>query len=360
VRARVAAVLVPVVLIAGGARAQVVRGVVVDGVSQGPLYGAMVAVYDTAGNGIAGAFTDDSGRFAVRLPAAGRYRLRVERVGYASAPAVEFTVRTGETIVEHLDAATAVVRLPTDTVTVGSRCVIGPSEGVKTAALWEEARKVLFASQLAGEERTVAAVRKRWWRSLDGTSLNVRRDSTVVDSVDLAQPFRTLVTPDDLERYGYGVLNERGDSALAGPDAHVLLSESFAHSHCFHVRLDSDKHAGMIGLAFEPARKVSFPEVTGVLWLDSASARLRYVEFRHTNLYPEVSPLRYGGRMDFMELGGGVWIVGRWYIRLPVVANGPNGSAEMRFLSGAHVTRFHEEGGEVLRATVHAQAAAAP
>ena len=343
-----------IALAARGARAQVVRGDVADGGTQAPLSGTLVVVVDSTGGRVGGAITNDSGRFAIRLPHAGHYKLRAERIGYASGTFVQFDAAEGETVVQHLSAATAVAVLPTDTIIAGNRCVVRPMEGVKTAALWEEARKVLYASQITGDEQLVWSVRKRWWRSLDGTSLNIRKDSTVVDSTIFDRPFRTEVTPDDLAKYGYGIINERGDSALTGPDADVLLSDAFARTHCFNVRLYSDKHAGLVGLAFEPARKVHFPEVTGVLWLDSASARLRFVEFRHTNMYPEVSPLKYGGRMDFDELPGGLWIVKRWYIRLPVVASGPmgRGGAEFQFMAGPHVARFHEEGGEVVEAHV--------
>jgi len=343
-----------VALTARGARAQVIRGDVADGATQAPLYGTLVVVIDSAGARIAGAITNDSGRFAIRLPRAGHYRLRAERIGYVSGAFIPFDVGEGETVVQHLTAATAVAVLPTDTVVAGNRCVVRPTEGRQTAALWEEARKVLYASEITGQDQMVWSIRKRWFRSLDGLSLAIRRDSTVIDSATFDRPFRTQVTPDDLARYGYGVLNEHGDSALTGPDADVLLSDAFARTHCFNVRLDSAKHAGLVGLAFEPSRKVHFPEVTGVLWLDSATARLRFVEFRHTNLFPEVSPLKYGGRMDFDELPGGLWIVRKWYIRLPVVANGPMGAggAEFQYMGSPHVARFHEEGGEVLQARV--------
>ena len=343
-----------VALAARDARAQVVRGDVADGATQAPLFGTLVVVVDTNGARVGGAITNDSGRFAIRLPHAGHFKLRAERIGYISGAYVPIDVGEGETVVQHLSAATAVAVLPTDTIVAGNRCVVRPTEGVKTAALWEEARKVLYASEITGQEQMVWSIRKRWFRSLDGASLAVRKDSTVVDSTIFDRPFRTEVTPDDLAKYGYGIKNDRGDSALTGPDADVLLSDAFARTHCFNVRLDGDKHAGLVGLAFEPARKVHFPEVTGVLWLDSVTAQLRFVEFRHTNLYPQVSPLKYGGRMDFAELPGGLWIIKRWYIRLPVIANGPVGAggAEFQFMAGPHVARFHEEGGEVLQARV--------
>ena len=341
---------------ARGAAGQVVRGNVVDGGTSAPLYGALVIAYDSAGARVAGTTSNDSGRYALRLPAAGHFKVRAERIGYLSGAPVPFDVAAGETVVRDLRAASAVVVLPTDTVMAEARCVVRPTEGAKTATLWEEARKVLYASQLTERDRLVHAIRRRWWRTLDGTSLIIRKDSIKIDSVTLVHPFETPVSPEELAKHGYGVLNEMHDSALAGPDADVLLSDAFARTHCFQVRLDADKHKGQVGLAFEPARSVHFPEVTGVLWLDSASARLRSVEFRHTNLYPEVAPFRYGGRMDFDELPGGVWIVRRWYIRLPVVANGPTGGGggvEMRYMGGTpHVARFHEEGGEVLSAQV--------
>jgi hypothetical protein len=351
----IAAVLLTTMLAAaaGRAAAQVVRGDVQDAATHEPLYGAIVVAYDSAGARVGGTFTDDSGRFALRLPAGGSYQLRAERIGYASGAAVPFVIAPGATVVRHLVASSAVVLLPTDTVIGESRCVVRATEGAQTAALWEEARKALYASQIADQDRLVFAVRRRWWTRVDATGAVMRVDSTRIDSVTLAQPFASPATPEELAANGYGIGGAQHDSVYAGPDADVLLSDAFARTHCFAMRLDSDKHPGLVGLAFEPSRKVHFAEVTGVIWLDSATARLRFVEFRHTNLFPEVSPRHYGGRIDFEELPGGAWIIRRWYIRLPVVANGPTGGGGrvgLNFMGSPHAVFFHEEGGEVLSA----------
>ncbi len=151
---------------------------------------------------------------------------------------------------------------------------------------------------------------------------------------------------------------ESGDTVFAVPDANVLLSDAFARTHCFRVRHDSldTDHPGLVGLTFEPALKRSAPDVTGTLWLDSATAALRYMEFRHTNLFAEVSPRRYGGRMDFELLPGGVWVVRKWSVRMPIMSSGNLNSAGMgdaRYITGGHhVAYYHEDGGSLLSATV--------
>jgi len=294
-------------------------------------------VYDSAGARRAGAITDDSGRFAIRLDAPGRYQLRAERIGYASLAPRPVEVAPGVTVVEHLSAPSVAVTLPTVAVLSNSKCVVGSDEGDVTAALWTEARKALYATEL-GESGTIFAVRHWYWRELNGPTYSVLREKNRTDTVLLDHPWASPVTPEQLASDGYAI-DKNGDS-LVGPDAIVLLSDAFARTHCFSLFRDPEKAAGLIGIAFTPALKRHVPDVTGVLWLDSASAKLRYVTFRHTNLFPEVSPTKYGGRMDFEELPSGAWIVRRWYIRIPV------------FGSGRRVAVWDQTGGELLSATV--------
>jgi hypothetical protein len=349
----------------GAAGAQVVRGDVVDSATRAPLFAAMVIAYDTTGVRAAGAITDDSGRFALRLPAAGRYRLRTERIGYASSTPVVFDLSAGATITEHLVVSTVAVTLSSVVVTGEARCTVRPAEGVETALLWEEARKALYATQIVENDQLIFAVRKRYMRTLDGTSLIVRKEFSVIDSVTIAHPWQTPATPEELAKFGYEVVYKGepapgflmpGDSTFAAPDADVLLSDAFARTHCFHARRDPDDHKGLLGLAFDPALKRSVPDVTGVLWLDSVTAELRYVEFRHTNLFPEVSPRKYGGRMDFERLPGGLWFVRRWTIRMPVLTSSAMNAAgvgDARYLAGGkRVAVYHDDGGEVLTARV--------
>src|ERR1019366_8381178 len=56
------------------------------------------------------------------------------------------------------------------------------------------------------------------------------------------------------------------------------------------------------------------------LWLARASAELRLLEFRYTNLSPGVARAEPGGSVEFLRLSTGGWLMGRWMIRAPQVA----------------------------------------
>jgi hypothetical protein len=107
----------------------------------------------------------------------------------------------------------------------------------------------------------------------------------------------------------------------------VLLSDAFAVGHCFRAvapSADSGRLAAWIGIAFAPVRpRAGVAEVEGVLWLDRATAELREFAYRYVSL-PDDARLAEragaGGRVEFLRLPNGGWIVDRWSIRLPLVA----------------------------------------
>lgn len=78
------AVLAGLCAVPGAAAAQQVSGVVVDRDSGDPVATATVTLLDTADTAVATAETGADGAFTVMAPAAGRYRFRVERLGYAT------------------------------------------------------------------------------------------------------------------------------------------------------------------------------------------------------------------------------------------------------------------------------------
>ena len=71
----------PLLLAAGPAGAQVVSGTV-EARTGGIVPYAFVHVYDRTGEVVGGVSADRSGRFTLRLPAGGRYRLQVTESGY--------------------------------------------------------------------------------------------------------------------------------------------------------------------------------------------------------------------------------------------------------------------------------------
>ena len=76
--------------------AQIVRGQVVDSVTQVPLAQATIALIDRDGAEQARTVTDDEGRFLLRAPAAGEFHLRVELEGYRSSTFPPFALTTTE------------------------------------------------------------------------------------------------------------------------------------------------------------------------------------------------------------------------------------------------------------------------
>jgi hypothetical protein len=145
--------------------------------------------------------------------------------------------------------------------------------------------------------------------------------------------------PDSLADFGF--MRTRDDGTwLYGPDATVLLSNSFLSVHCFRLVRRNDRR-GQIGLAFEPVAGRRVPDIAGTMWLDENSARLRHVEYMYRNV-PYYDDTRYGGgRTEFEQLPNGAWIVRRWHVRSPRLARVP-GSTDLRVIG------LRESGGEVL------------
>ena len=111
--------------------AQVVRGVVVDTATRTPIAGAGLWVLDARGRPLGGgAVSGDSGQFAVQLPKAGAYRLRVARLGYGSIVTDSIVVAVGEArevriALEQRAAALGAVEITERTIAPGSGGLAG-------------------------------------------------------------------------------------------------------------------------------------------------------------------------------------------------------------------------------------------
>jgi hypothetical protein len=161
---------------------------------------------------------------------------------------------------------------------------------------------------------------------------------------------------------GYVVVDGDGWTDY-GPDAEVLLSDIFLRTHCFETRAEK----GLVGLAFTPARGRNLPDVKGTLWVDPDNAELRYLEFTYTRIPERLNAPKAGGRVEFMRVPNGAWIVRDWVIRMPiaqVVAGAYNTSAPRvvgyREAGGSAVEIKTENGTVVYRADASHGAGRAP
>ncbi len=118
---------------------------------------------------------------------------------------------------------------------------------------------------------------------------------------------------------GY-VVSDTVETMFYAPDADVLMSSSFAATHCFKLVPAPRDRPGLIGVAFQPVReRENVHDITGTFWVDRATSELRSLEFRYTNLPPVVVAAVAGGDVEFLRLADGSWLVNRWSVRLPML-----------------------------------------
>lgn len=346
-RTRRIVLLLASLIVVPALRAQQVRGRLTSEPSREPVQGAIVVLLDAAGRSLAGVLTDGDGRFAIGAPAAGTYSLRIDLVGFQSTVVASFALASGDTLERSPQLALLRTRLPTMTVIAGARCgAPGPSNRV-AAALWTEARKTLDATRLAQAEERLTVSRRRYDRDLVGRDSLVRNERATRETAVTSRPYASLA-PDSLARVGYRIVMR--DSVLfIAPDADVLLSDIFVASHCFQAVRGSGARRSHMGLAFRPERRSRRVDIEGTLWLDSAGAELRALEFRYAS-EPTSLDRRGGGLVEFARAPGGLWIVKRWSLSLPLLGTQRRSLGLGLVAIDTLSLGVHETGGEVLSA----------
>ncbi len=305
---------------APAAHGQLARGVVTREANGAPLAGVLVVLLDSAGSPLTSALSDSTGTATLRAPRDGGYRLRVERVGQPDVLSPLLAVRaTG--LVTHrfaLRDGPAGQRLRAVRIETAQRCERRPRDGAAAADLWNEARKALAATALGEASGTLVYRLRRSTNVLDPATLEPLRDEETWESETEADvPFRSAPI-DSLMARGFVWSLADGSADYHGPDAATLLSDQFLDRHCLRARAADRDHRGQLGLAIEPVDNGSLPDISGTLWLDEQTSRLRTFEYRYVNLRLGVSLEHVGGRIEFDQTPDGRWIVRRWRIRTPV------------------------------------------
>ncbi len=340
----VAALAVLLAIRALPAWGQAVRGELVDRVNHRGVAGAFVVLLDAEEREVARALTDDRGRFLLRAPAAGTYRLQSKRIGFRLTVSPPIVLETGRTLSYRLEVDAVPASLPPVIVEGKPQCGSRGEAGSVLAQLWEEAKEALAAVSWTQGSRLYQYSLRMFERDLSEVGNRVTRERSWTRSGYAETPFRSAPAEDLAER-GY-VVEEGRDRIYFAPDASVLLSEVFAGTHCFNAIPGS---GGRIGLAFDPVQGRHVPEIKGVLWLDQGTSELRELEFSYTGLPPELPEGPIGGRIEFMRLPTGAWIVREWFIRMPLMG-------QIVYTQGVRqpvskVLGYRETGGQVLTIT---------
>jgi hypothetical protein len=291
-----------------------------------------------ATNGVAGrALTGQGGRFAIPLPAGRTYTVRALRVGYRPTVVSDVAVTdSGATIRIVLDDVA--IRLNAARVTADDRCGVQSGAGGLIATAWEEVRKALASTDIAGARHEFQANVTNWYsvHAPDGNS-PIWQDITH-RTLDSPKPY-VGVPASEVETAGYARPGPAGAVDYLGPDAETLTSSVFAMTHCFRL-VPPQAGRPWLGVAFRPLPDRGGPaivEIEGTFWVDTTSAALRLLEYRYTNAPPTFSRVGAGGRIEFDRLSSGEWLIRRWTIRLAMDVVQRRATENVRALSTPYV-----------------------
>jgi hypothetical protein len=330
---------------AAPAAAQAVRGQLVDRRNGRPITGGFVVLLNDQEQEIARVLTDTQGRFFLRAPAPGTYQLQSKRIGFRLTTSPAFELAQDQTVGQRLEVDEVPASLPPVIVEGKPQCGTRGERGTAVAQLWEDAREALAAVSWTTGQRAHSFTMQRFDRTFPPVGGRVLKEERSTHSSYSDMPWRSMPA-EELARRGYIVGDFRDTLTYSAPDANVLLSDVFVNTHCFSARDGGAEHPGLVGLAFEPVPGRKLPDVSGVLWVDRATQELRSADFQYTTLPAFLPEGPIGGRLEFMRLPTGVWIVKHWRIRMAqvgrVVYRDTGREGDYR------VTGFREQGGQVL------------
>ena len=340
------------------ASAQVVRGRLLDADDAG-IGGAMMSLMDRRGTQLSRVLSRDSGLFQLGTPIPGTYRLRADRIGYATTFSDYFDLAAGDTLSFRMVAAVQAVSLRGISAEGDRRCRVRPEEGLAVTRVWDEARKALAAAAWTQERGYYRYEMMRITRQLGREGRQVISEDRSYDRSYRQAPYVSRPAEELIEE-GFARLSPK-ESVYWAPDAGVLLSDPFLDTHCFRLNADDEDEPGLVGLEFEPVPGRNLAEIGGTLWLHAESSQLERLDFRYRNLNLPDALLGadIGGTVQFQGLPNGTWIVDSWRIRMPRGATSMNpldgrimATLEGLTVQGGDVIRVHGNEGTVLEANV--------
>ena len=321
--------------------AQTVRGQLTDSVSHAPIPGTFLTLVDQHGTERARAISNQNGAFALTAPANGTYRLRSKRIGFRPFVSAAITLDSAEAKIHNIAIDPIPIVLEEIVVAGERKCDV--EAGSAVTALWDEIREALAAVAWTSKSPGYWYQIIQYQRQLSASGAKLGDDSTWHEVGYQTVPFKSAPA-EQLDENGYVVVDYDGWTYFS-PDADVLLSETFLHTHCFETRIGSGETDSLVGLAFTPAHGRRLPDVTGTLWVNRRTAELHHLEFRYSKLPERVTEPRAGGRVDFMRMPTGGWIVSEWMIRMPIAEKRRRSVAEGGGEAFPTVVGFIERGG---------------
>jgi hypothetical protein len=321
---------------APSASAQRLTGVVHDSTAFGPLASTVVSLLDAGGRSLRRTVTDRQGRYALPVSDSAR-TVQFRHIGFRpiDLPLPE-SARTGTAVMN-----TSMQRVPAvlDPVRVTATGCPAAATSPEAMALWEQAQSGFLASVVAREAAPANAVVYLYERNLRVVGQAPTSQTVTLRRVVSTSPISAGRTPEEFVTHGY---TNRASLTREyfGPDADVLLDESFRATHCFSMARADPARPGEIGVSFVPGRpRDQIVDIKGTLWLTRNPLALKSLEYTYTELARPLLDAGLGGSLTFRTADNGVVVVDRW--RIKVGEPGPRGS----------VWSLSEKGGTMLRAS---------
>ncbi len=326
------------------AESQELHGSVVDSATRRPIASAVLVLVDDAGISQARTITNDRGQYHLGLPADVR-RLRALRLGYR-AREIPLVPGGGS-----LDIAMIAIPTLLEKVDVqAARACPRRDDAQAALALLEQARAGLLATVVAAEQNPATMKLLRYERQMEGTTDHIERQTVHIDSVvGRRKSFEAASSAAAFVRDGFA-RDSAGSRILYGPDAEVLLDDSFANAYCFRL-VDADRvRPNQVGLGFSAAeRRKDRVDIDGAVWIDTLARQLVDIDFRYEGIRLPYNAPHPGGHIHFHEMPNGMVVLQAWALLLASAKVDTTGDVRRR----AIWTRFvrSDVGGEVARAT---------
>jgi Carboxypeptidase regulatory-like domain len=342
--------------------AQQVLGRVVQEIDGSPLVEALIIMVDDAEHESARAVTTPSGAFDLQAPRAGRFRIRVQRIGQRGWETPAFELAAGQIFRPtfrvpdrpfELTELSASVQRPNCSVTLGDASL--------GATLLQSAQTALALAEVEMTKGQRSYATETYKRTVP--VVGPAEDSVVIAGNLTGWPIQSA-DPDSLRHTGFvsgdwpapslSNLRPENGPTYFGPDARVLFTDWFLRSHCISVDSQSTPSRSLIVARFTPAKGTRpAAALKGSLDFDRASLALRSLSFQFVARPRWAPPDAVGGEIRFARLPDGAWLPVSWIMRAPIPKVAADGQ-RYRFFgvmeAGGRVTAIRGIKGEQDRA----------
>ena len=221
------------------AHAQIVTGTTRERATRRELSGVLVSLLGLGGAELRSVLSDERGRFSIRAPGAGAYRVGAKRIGARRTLSDPIVLVEGELKTVDLDMEDLTSTLPEVKVATTMFCMTNPEEAGRIAPLWDEVRAALTSTSISTRDSLYEVRIDRYVREMDPRTMRVLRESRESHRGRVSVPFSS-VNPESLSIWGYW--RERGDTVtFFGLDLDVLQSDPFRKRESVALRIHSSR-----------------------------------------------------------------------------------------------------------------------